>query len=254
MGGRLRIDGRIGGRGRARALTAAGALTGALLLAACGSGSGGTSSGAAAPASSTPATTAPATVASVPAPTPSTPAAVAGSEKLADGSTRVTDPEQGFQLVLPRGYTRITSKEQLAEIAKAGSKALKKQSEQLTVQAFQENVKLFAVNKLTGGTINLVVVAADGATSADLQDQASTFEDLLTQQLGATDVTSTKITIDGDPALRANGTVNVSGTKVKLTQLYAVHGDHVFITTIGGAASTPESVIRTVAAGEHFTG
>lgn len=237
---------RVSSRQRsARALTVTGALAAALLLAGCQSG--GSSAGTAAPASSaTASTTASAT------PTPSA-TAVAGTEKLADGSTRVTDPAVGYQLVLPRGYVRITSKEQLAEIAKAGSKALKKRSQELSAAAFQENVKLFAINRLTGGTINLVVVDAGGATSADLQDQADTFETLLKNQLGATKVTSAPVTIDGDPGLRADGTVNTSGTEVRLTQLYAVHADRVFITTIGGAASTPESVIRAVAAGERFT-
>jgi hypothetical protein len=239
----------IGGRPTGRTLAAAGAVTAALLLAACGSG--GSSSGTAAPASSTTAT---ATAGATASTTPSPSTAAASTEKLADGSTRITDPEAGYQLVLPRGYTRITSKDQLAEIAKAGSKALKQQSQELTAAAFQKNVKVFAVNKITGGTINLVVVDAGGATSADLQDQADTFESLLRDQLGAKDVSSSKITIDGDPGLRADGTVNRSGTKVRLTQLYAVHADQVFIVTVGGASSTPESVIRTVAAGEHFTG
>lgn len=249
------MDGRalnlIGGRTTGRAPAAAGAVTAALLLAACGSG--GSSSGTAAPASSTTATATPSSTASTfTTPSPST--AAAGTEKLADGTTRITDPEAGYQLVLPRGYTRITSKDQLAEIAKAGSKALKQQSQELTAAAFQKNVKVFAVNRITGGTINLVVVDAGGATSADLQDQADTFESLLRDRLGAKDVSSSTITIDGDPGLRADGTVNRSGTKVRLTQLYAVHGDQVFIVTVGGASSTPESVIRTVVAGEHFTG
>lgn len=241
---------RVSSRQRsARALTVTGALAAALLLAGCQSG--GSSAGTAAPASSaTASTTASATASATPTPSAT---AVAGSEKLADGSTRVTDPTVGYQLVLPRGYVRITSKEQLAEIAKAGSKALKKRSQELSAAAFQENVKLFAINRLTGGTINLVVVDAGGATSADLQDQADTFETLLKNQLGATKVTSAPVTIDGDPGLRADGTVNTSGTEVRLTQLYAVHADRVFITTIGGAASTPESVIRAVAAGERFT-
>jgi hypothetical protein len=232
-------------------MAAAAGLAGlALLLAACGSG--GSPSGTAAPASSAASSSA-APSSSAPSASAS-PTATTGSEKLADGTTRVTDAELGYQLTLPKGYTRITSKDQLAEIAKAGSKALKKQSAALSAAAFAQNVKLFAVNRLTGGTINLVEVPAAGSTSADLASQGSQIEEVLTSQLGAKEVTSRSITVDGDPGLRADGTVNTTGVKVRLTQIYAVHGDNVFITTIGGAASTPEKTIAAVIAGEHFTG
>lgn len=244
------------GRMTARAARAATAITlAALLLAACGKG--GSTAGSAAPAagsasvtaSSSPSTPASSTPSSSPS---SSPAVASGVEKLADGSSRVTDAVVKFQLVVPRGYVRITDKKQLDEIVQAGRKALKNRSSELDAAAFQKNVKLFAINKLTGATISLATAEAAGMTGADLVDQADQIHAVLSERLGAKAVSTQPITVDGEPALRADGTVtSPAGEKFQLSQIYAVSHDRVFILTIGGA-NTPEKVVLAEIAGLHF--
>lgn len=227
----------------------------ALLAAGCSGSSAGPTAPTALPSSATSSAAAPITPATPTESTsPSPQATGALSTRLDDGRTKVSDASLGYEFVLPRGYTRITSADQLEEIAKAGSKALKNRTAELTAAAFQENVKVYAVNRLTGGTINLVVVDAGGSVSDDLADQAPQIKEALTSQLGATQVTTKRIRIDGDPALRADGTLVVAGNKVRLTQLYAIHDDQVFIITLGGTAKTSEKTVQAVIASERFAG
>jgi len=238
----------------------AGSLLLLLALAACGSGSSTGSSSAPPLSATTVAGAAPAATTSSsaadPTPSPSaTPDAGGPSQKLADGRTRVTDTAIGYQLVLPRGYVQITSRKQLDEIMKKGASVLQGSAAQLIATEGSDKVKMFALNSLTGGTINLVTTSAPGATSDDLPAQAETFKSVLQQQLHLTGVTSRTITIDGATGLRLDGTLTgTNGRKALFTQLYAVHGDNVFIISIGGLVSMPAAMQAQFLASVHFLG
>jgi hypothetical protein len=229
----------------------------ALLLAGCGDGSGASTAGS----SPVSASSGGAQVISSPS-GPITSSGVAsgtatatvkpstGSVKQSDGSLRVTDAENGFQLTLPRGYLRVTSKSELAAIGKAGSKVLKG-SAAAAAATFTEHVELFAINTLSGSTINVVTTPSGGSTTDDLVGQADSLKAQVAGGLGAKQITMTTIKVDGDPALRANATLVNGGKTITLTQIYAVHGDNVYITTFGGPTAS-EKVITSVTGSLHY--
>ena len=233
---------------RSTTLIGSGVLV-AMLLAGCG---GGTATTAGPTTSEAPASAAASSVTVTPTPAESTPTAgptkkpKSGSERQADGTLLVTDTDAGFQVVIPRGYTKINNRDQLTKVIRAGSKALTGRESSLAASAFADNVKVFAIDNLTGATINIVTTPSGGALSADLPAQAPAVKALLKQRFRATQVTTKTVTVDGETALRADCTLTMGAVNAHLTQVYAVHGEDMVVMTIGVARLDENLVTRVV--------
>jgi hypothetical protein len=158
-----------------------------LLLAGCG-GSKGVTSGQ--PGGSTPAAT-------TAAGSPAADKAGASSAKP-PGSKVIVDKKYGYQVALPSGFVRITSKSQLNKITKAGAAAVK--NDGLSQQLLNKQLKMMAIDPNDDRSINVVVNPSGGATADQLPDAVPALKAQV-KKLGARDITFKKATLGVEPAL-----------------------------------------------------
>jgi hypothetical protein len=205
------------------------AIAAGLLLSGCG-GSDGTTA-------AQPSTTAATSAASTPSEsvtTEATPSAAAGlGPAKPRGSKLVVDKANGYQLALPSGYIRITSKSQLAKVAKSGASAAARAG--VTQQLLNKSLKMIAISSNATDSINVVVTSAGGLTA----EQLPLAEPELKKQvakLGAKSVAFKELTLGGDPALRAIYTLNVQNRKVLTVQYITVHDEKAYTLTFSQPA------------------
>lgn len=160
---------------------------------------------------------------------------VTGVKKHRDGTTTHTDATLGYRITVPRGYRRVTSAKELAKITAAGTQRVKASlGEKAAAQLFTDRVKFVAVSRVTGNAVNIVVAPSEGISGADLVDNADRFTGQL-RSLGFRHLATAPVTVDGDPGLRLTGDFAPQpGTRVEELQLYAVHGDRVYVVTLSG--------------------
>jgi hypothetical protein len=200
-----------------------------LLLSGCGGSSGTTAAQPSAVATAVAATSAAATPSAAatrtasPSAVPTRPGAV-----RPPGSKLVTDKANGYQLALPAVYLRITSKAQLNKVAKAGASAVRRSG--ITQQMLNKSVKMIAARLDEAGSVNVVVVPAQGLTADQLPLAEPTIKKQL-KSLGARGVTFASATLGGDPALRISYTLKAQGRRVSTVQYMTVHADRSYTLT-----------------------
>lgn len=202
------------------------AIAAGLLLSGCGGSSGTT---AAEPSTAT-ATTATTTAAESTA----SPAATTASSAKPRGSKLIVDKKYGYQLAIPAGFVRITSKSQLNKVYKAGSAAAGARSG-VTQQLLNKSLKMIAIKSNSTDSINVVVAAASGLT-ADQLPQAEPALKAQLAKLGVKKIAFKEVTLGGDPALRAAYTLKLQGNSVSTVQYITVHNDQAYTLTFSQPA------------------
>jgi hypothetical protein len=201
------------------------AIAAGLLLAGCG----GTSENTATPASTSTTTSAAATTSTAPSGAIATKAPAADPSPTKPAGSKVfADKANKYQLAIPAGYTRITSKAQLAKVAKASASVAAKAG--VTQQLANKNLKLIAIRPAGTESLNVVVTAGGGLTSDQLPELEPELKKEV-QTIGAKGVVIKKATLGGDPALRANYTLEAQGKHMATVQYITVHGDRVYTLT-----------------------
>ena len=225
------------------------AIAAGLLLAGCG-GSSGTTNAQSSPAATTSSAATPSAVATTAAaPTASATASTTSAVTQPPGSKLVVDKADGYQVALPANYVHITSKSQLAKVFKAGASSAARTG--ITEQLLNKSLKMIAVNPNSGQSINVVVASAGGLTS----DQLPAVEPVLKKEvgkLGAKKVTFTKVTLGGEPALRAVYTANLSGRSVPTVQYITVHSDQAYTLTFSKPSSGISKIEKQTASSFQF--
>ena len=209
------------------------AIAAGLILAGCGGSNAVT---AAKPSVSTPATsssTATATTAD-------------SSSAKPRGSKVVVDKENGYQIAVPSGYTRITSKSQLSKISKDGASL-----SGLSQQLLNKQLKLMAIDPDANRSINVVVTAAGGLTADQLPEAEPVLKKSV-EKLGAQGVTFKKTTLGDEPALRATYTLKAQGRKATTVQYITVHDDLAYTLTFTYSASVSRKIENQTAGSWRF--
>jgi hypothetical protein len=198
------------------------AIAAGLLLSGCGSSSGTTASGPG------PAVTTNAADAATTSAAPSAAATTAASVKPR-GSKWVVDKKNGYQVAIPAGFVRITSKSQLNKVYKAGAEATGAKTG-ITQQLLNKSLKMIAVKATSTDTINVVVTAAGGLTADQLPQAEPAIREQVAK-LGVKKVAFKELTLGGDPALRTAYTVKLQGRSVNTIQYITVHDDKAYTLT-----------------------
>lgn len=222
------------------------AIAAGLLLSGCG-GSSGTTAAQSSTAAATSAAAAPSEAATTAA-SPSAAGANLGAAKPR-GSKLVVDKANGYQIALPSGYIRITSKSQLAQVAKSGASAAARAG--VTQQLLNKSLKMIAIKPNATDSINVVVTSAGGMTA----DQLPLAEPELKKQvakLGAKSVAFKEMTLGGDPALRAIYTLNLQGRHVLTVQYITVHEDQAYTLTFSQPSRLSPKIEKQTAGSWRF--
>jgi hypothetical protein len=172
-----------------------------------------------------------------------------------DGSLRVEDLENGFTVDLPRGFTRVASKAALDTTARTGSTRLRAALAATAPDTPRLSGPLLVVDPARGLAVTLLTTPAGGTgidlDGADLTGQADAIRDQLQNALGVR-VTMTTIQVDGEPALRGQAEVRAGGLGVRLTQVYAVHGNRFYTATFGEGGTRDPAVVARILASLHY--
>jgi hypothetical protein len=219
-----------------------------ILTSACGGSSGGTATGSGTPAATSGAAASAADPASSGAADPGSSSAAAAPKPVAGGGAQVSDPAEGYQLTLPKGYVQLKNKADVEKLLREGAKKLTStELQKIASQISANTIKMYAVNSTTGNTINLVVAAAPGAKPDDLNSPSA--REALAGQLARIGVKApafSEITVAGGPALRSASSYAPTGVTLQMVQIYAVHADKVFTFTFTGTKvpAADEQVVR----------
>jgi len=152
------------------------------------------------------------------------------------GSTPVNDAAHGFSLILPPGYTKLASVNDLNKALAAAGTALKLTQTQIDQfrSAMQHNLPLYSVNVLTGASVNMVVVPANGEPAESLAGEIPAIKNQLAS-VHATNIKIVKATVAGHPGLRTTSTLKTPRLTVNEVQLYTIANDKVYIVTVSGS-------------------
>ena len=152
------------------------------------------------------------------------------------GATQVSDTAHGFSLTLPPGYTKLSSVNDLNKALAAAGTALKLTPTQIDQfrSAMQHNLPLYSVNVLTGASVNMVVVPANGEQADGLAAEIPAIKNQLAS-VHATNVKIVKATVAGHPGLRTTSTLKTPRLTVNEVQLYTIANDKVYIVTVSGS-------------------
>jgi hypothetical protein len=151
------------------------------------------------------------------------------------GSTLVSDTANGFSLILPPGYTKLANLKDLDAALARSKDALKLTPAQIAQfrTAMQQNVRLFGVNFLTGASLNMLVVPANGEQASTLTSDIPSIKAQLAA-VHATDVKVVRATVAARPGLRATASLKTPSGTFTEVQLYTIANDKVYILTISG--------------------
>jgi hypothetical protein len=157
------------------------------------------------------------------------------------GSKVVADKANGYQVALPAGYLRITSKSDLNEVLKAGTSAVAKAG--VSRAMVNKSLKLIAITADGTNTINVVVASAGGMTP----DQLPLAKPALKEEMAKLDAEHFAVkaaTIAGGPALRVTYLLPIDGRKVATTQYITVHDDKAYTLTFSQSGARLSSKIE----------
>lgn len=228
-----------------------------LLLSGCGSDGtavtqpAAATSAAAPTAAATPAATAAMTddAAATPAAQSPTAAPTATGSRPPRGSKVFADKGKGYQIAVPAGFVRITSKAQLAKVYKASAKAIPKSG--VTEQFMNKNLRMLAVKAAGNASINVVVVSAPGLTADQMPMAAPSLKKQM-KGMGARKIKVTEATLGSDPALRAAYTIKSAGTTLAMVQYITAHDDQAYTVTFTAPGGIGSKLEKQTAASWQF--
>ena len=260
-------------------------LAGALLLAGCGSGdedetatpaigaSAGASSATTPMSSEAPdagTSSEPSTDPAASAPAePSTPAeGSAGGEGVggprADGTVRVIDQANAFQVDLPKGWVVLEdpSRSEAAQVLGGGKGKPTAELVKQAQSAFAQGAKLVALEsgaKTFAANVNIVIKPAGGLPAKDIMRAVPTAEASL-KAIKGTVTKSEEITLGEGPAARIDYRLTPAGADFEIVgrQIYAIRDDNAYIVTIsipkGAGASDVELIADSLFLGRTALG
>jgi hypothetical protein len=199
-----------------------------MLLAGCGGSDSTTQTSAGAVATATATTASPPSPSASPSPSAAATTADDSATLKPRGSKVFLDKANGYQVAVPSGYTRVTSKAELAKILKAGSSTAARGG--ISQQMFGESVKMIAVNRKTFAGVNVVVTPAGGMTADQLPAARPGIKKMVAK-IGARNVVFKSATMGGEPALRASYKLSQQGVSVLTVQYITVHDDRAYTLT-----------------------
>lgn len=223
-----------------------------VLVAVSACGSSGTKTAtktAAKSAAPSPAAASPSAAAGAGAASPSsTPAAATG------GEVTLTDAADGFSVTAPAGYEQIKDPAQVQALLKAGASASPQFAAQINAvqQVFSQGAKIVALKPglIFADNINVLVLPGAGTSPSAIGQAYSSIVPNLTKN-GAVIRSHKEIQAAGGPALEIDYTLPIAGTTVQGTQVYLIHDDKAFITTLSqgssaGSAGVADRVVHSL--------